>query len=287
MKRIFGDINLTWPKIVIMAIIIGIYTGTSLLIPITRDTSFSDLGATFEVWILFGIFIIMNSKTAKESALKCFIFFLISQPIVYFVQDLVEGTSLFWTYYKPWFIWTILCLPMGYIGYYMKKNKWWGLLILAPILVLLGYQYYYYLDKVMFAFPRHLLTILFCVITGLVYPLAIFEDKKIKIAGVTISALIIIVFTVLGLGSKPVYKAQVFSNNEEHPFDNTCSVIIGDDTYGKMSIVYIDSIQDYMVQGDFIKEGKTYFVLECPNGTKKTFDISIRQSTYDVKERTE
>ncbi len=32
------------------------------LLPIAKDTSFSDLTVTFEVWIFFGIFIIMNSK---------------------------------------------------------------------------------------------------------------------------------------------------------------------------------------------------------------------------------
>ena len=32
----------------------------------------------------------------------------------------------------------VACLPMGFIGYYMKKDKWWSLLILIPILVFLG-----------------------------------------------------------------------------------------------------------------------------------------------------
>lgn len=285
MKKLFGDINISWPKLLIMAIIIGIYAGASLLIPITRDTSFSDLGATFEVWIFFGIFIIMNSKTAKESALKCFIFFLISQPIIYFVQDIVEGTSLFSTYYSTWFIWTLLCIPMGYIGHYMKKNKWWGLLILAPMIVLVGYQYNYYLNKIMFAFPRHLLTVLFCVITIVSYPLVIFEDKKLRIIGEVFSVGVITIFTVLGLSSKPVYVAHVLSNNSEHPFDNTCTVSIEDESLGTIGIEYVESFSDYMVVGNFIKEGNTSFILECPNGSKKTFDIKVKQTTYDVQER--
>ena len=65
----------------------------------------------------------MNSKSAKESALKCFIFFLISQPLIYLFQDIVTGKHLFITYYRYWFMWTIACVPMGYIGYYMKKDK--------------------------------------------------------------------------------------------------------------------------------------------------------------------
>ena len=82
MKKVFGGINLTWPKVIIMAVLIGLYTGVMAMIPIARNTSLSDLAVTFEVWIFFGIFIIMNSKSPKDSALKCFIFFLISQPIV-------------------------------------------------------------------------------------------------------------------------------------------------------------------------------------------------------------
>ena len=66
---------MTWPKVIIFAVLAGVYTATMAILPIAKDTSFSDLAVTFEVWILFGIFIIMNSKTAIDSALKCFIFF--------------------------------------------------------------------------------------------------------------------------------------------------------------------------------------------------------------------
>ena len=135
MKKLFGGINLTWKKLVVFSIFVGIYTAVMAMLPIAKDTSFNDLTVTFEVWIFFGIFIIMNSKSPKDSALKCFIFFLISQPLVYLVQDIIKQSNLFNTYYRFWFLWTIACLPMGFIGYYMKKDKWWGLLILIPMLL--------------------------------------------------------------------------------------------------------------------------------------------------------
>ena len=153
MKKILSGINLTWPKVIIMGIIVGIYTAIMAMLNIVHDTSFSDLTVTFEVWIFFGILIIMNSKSAKDSALKCFIFFLISQPLVYLIQDVINSSHLFHQYYKYWFIWTIACLPMGFIGYYMKKDKWWGILILTPMLVLLGEEFSAYLSKTMFSFP--------------------------------------------------------------------------------------------------------------------------------------
>ena len=286
MKKLFGDINITWSKLIIMAIIIGIYTGAALLIPITRDTSFSDLGATFEVWIFFGIFIIMNSKTPKQSALKCFIFFLISQPIIYFVQDIVEHTSLFSTYYRTWFIWTLLCLPMGYFGYYMKKDKWWGLLILSPILLLLGFQYGYYIDKILFAFPRHLLTVLFCVITLIGYPITIFNNKTVRIIGIVISSIILLGFTIIELSDKPVYTTHIMANGNTYQFDDKCSVKIADESYGTLQIEYLEQVEDYMVRADFIKEGQTTFTLECPDYTK-TFDLRIKQNTYDIQEKVE
>ena len=46
------------------------------MLPIAKDTSFADISMTFEWWVLFGVFIIMNSKSAKDSALKCVVFFL-------------------------------------------------------------------------------------------------------------------------------------------------------------------------------------------------------------------
>ncbi len=86
MKKLFGEINLTWKKLIIFAIVAGIYTALMAIIPIFKYTSFETIVATFEVWIFFGIIIIMNSKSNKDSALKCFVFFLISQPIIYLLQ---------------------------------------------------------------------------------------------------------------------------------------------------------------------------------------------------------
>ena len=68
MKKLFGEINLTWKKLILFAVICGIYTGIMAILPITRDTSFRDISITFEWWILFGILIIINSKSPKDSA---------------------------------------------------------------------------------------------------------------------------------------------------------------------------------------------------------------------------
>ena len=285
MKKIFGGINLTWPKLIIMAIILGVYTAIMAMLPIAKDTSFSDLTVTFEVWIFFGIFIIMNSKSPKDSALKCFIFFLISQPLVYLVQDVVNHSNLFNTYYKFWFLWTIACIPMGFIGYYMKKDKWWGLLILMPMLLLTGKMCAGYLSDTMFSFPRHLLTTIFCMAALIIYPLAIFNNKKIKITGLVISGLIIISVFVICIINPPKYSTILLYNGDEYQFDDSYNVYLVDKEYGNLSIEYDERFEDWALHADFKKAGKTEFVIESPDGKKTTFDISIERSTYTIKEK--
>ena len=112
MKKLFGEIDLTWKRTILFAIIAGVYTAIIAMIPMAKDTSFADITVSFEVWIFFGILIIMNSKSAKDSAIKCFVFFLISQPLVYFIQDVIKHSSLFITYYRNWVFWTIATIPM-------------------------------------------------------------------------------------------------------------------------------------------------------------------------------
>ena len=285
MKKIFGGINLTWKKLFEFAILIGIYTGIIAMIPMLKDTSFNDITVTFEVWIFFGIFIIMNSKSAKDSALKCFVFFLISQPLVYIVQDLINHSNLFMTYYRFWIGWTIACIPMGFIGYYMKKDKWWGLLILTPIMILLGSEYSGYLSRTMFFFPRHLLTSLFCVVTLIVYPLVIFKNKKVRIVGEVINVIIIILMSAICLINPPKYSTDLFSNGDTYQFDDTYKVYLKDSKYGNLSIEYNDNFEDWMVHAEFKKGGKTEFVLEAPNGEKRVFDITIEMNKCDFKEK--
>ena len=276
---------MTWPKVIIMSIIMGVYTAVMAMLSIAQDTSFSDLAVTFEVWILFGIFIIMNSKSAKDSALKCFVFFLISQPLVYLIQDIVNGSSLFVTYYRYWFIWTVLCLPMGFAGYYMKKDKWWGLIILTPILAFLGLHFSQYLSETMFSFPRHFLTTAFCAITLILYPIVIFRNKTIRLVGVIISGAIIIAGTIVVILNPLIYSTEILSSGDEYVFDDTYKVYLADDSYGDVSLEYFESVESWMVHADFKKAGETEFVLESPDGEKTTFNLRINRTNCSVEER--
>ena len=88
---LFGGINMAWPKVIVFAVVTGAYTGIVNLIPALHDTSLSSIAVTWEAWVLFALIVACNCKKAWESALKVFVFFLISQPLVYLVDWSLYG----------------------------------------------------------------------------------------------------------------------------------------------------------------------------------------------------
>lgn len=287
MKKLFGEIDLSWKKLIIWAVIAGVYTALMAMIPITKDTSFRDIAISFEVWILFGILIIMNSKSAADSAAKCFVFFLISQPLVYLVQDVVNKSNLFDTYYRFWILWTIATIPMGFIGYYMKKDKWWGLLILGPMLLFLGAHYSGYLGETIFYFPFHLLSTLFCLVTLVIYPLCIFENKKIKTAGLIISLIIIVATTLIAVANNTTYNTTILVSDSEsgEVFDDSYRAYLEDDKFGEVNIEYDEGLEGYKVDAEFKRAGKTNLVIEDADGHKTIYEIDIKRNSYDIKKK--
>lgn len=278
--------NLSWPKIIIFAIVAGVYTALVSIFPQVADTSLHTIAVTFEVWILFGLIIIMNAKSNMDSALKCFVFFLISQPLVYLLQ--VPFSALGWglfQYYKRWFIWTILCLPMGYIGYYMKKDKWWGYIILLPMILLTAGSYRQYLSDFTFCYPYYILISVFCAAAMLIYPNVLFKDKKIKTAGTVVSAVLIIGLTVITVINPLRYPTELLSTVDGKDITNEYQVSLADDKYGDVSIEYIESIDSYMVHADFKKKGNTELIIITPDGTTKRYDLHIELSSYELKEK--
>ena len=174
---------------------------------------------------------------------------------------------------------------MGYIGYYMKKDKWWGYLILLPMILLDAYSYSIYLSYFTFSYPKYLLISLFCIVTMIIYPIYIFKNKKIKIVGIVISSILILSITIIGFINPYTYSTEILSNNDEHHFDDTYKVYLTDSKYGKVKIIYENGIEDYMVHADFKKEGKTNMILESPNNEKTEYTIDIKRDTYDINKK--
>lgn len=291
MKKLFGGINMTWKRVILFAILCGVYTGVMALIPATKDTSFRDISISFEWWILFAILIIVNSKTPLDSALKVFVFFLISQPLVYLVQVPFspDGFGLF-RYYPAWFEWTLLTFPMAFVGHYMKRDKWWGLLILAPMLLFLGFHYLGFFGEAVHFFPNHLLSALFCAVTLIVYPMFIFRDKRIRIAGLILSILILIAASVYGVLDQRshTYDTSLLSSGGEIcavDYDDSYKVYLEDPSFGDVHIGYEENIESYLVYASFKKTGDTVLVLEAPTGEKYYYDLSVERDSYTVRKQ--
>jgi len=291
MKKLFGGLDLTWPRIIIAAVIAGLYTGLMAMLPAAKNTSFADISISFEVWILFGILIIVNSKTPVESALKCFVFFLISQPIVYLVQ--VPFNRLGWgifVYYRPWFYWTVFTLVMGCVGWYMRREKWWSVLILSSMLSLLAFHFYGFLREAVSFFPNHLLSAVFCAVTMIAYPLCVFSEKKPRAAGLIVSVVLLLaaIAFVFAQGRTSYNTTLMVSGGSAGvEFDDTCGVSLKDNAYGKVFVKYEENIECWMVNAELTKTGDTELTVRDLDGKEHVFALHIGRDTYELHEITD
>ncbi|MBQ2468232.1 MAG: hypothetical protein II503_00985, partial [Clostridia bacterium] len=169
-EKVYGGLDMNWLTVILFAVGTAILTAVFLVIPIFNDTSFERMGVTFEAWIFFAVLIMANCKKPLDSALKTFVFFLISQPLIYLFQ--VPFSDMGWSlfgYYKNWFIWTLFTFPMAFVGWYIKKKNWISLLILAPVLFILTGDCIGAFGHTFRHFPYLIVTALFCLGQILIY----------------------------------------------------------------------------------------------------------------------
>lgn len=199
MKRIFGGLNMTWPKMILFAMATGIYTGLVMLVPFLHDTSFQDIGVSYEWWVVFAVIVVVNCKKSWEAALKCFVFFLISQPLVYLVEILF-GTLDFetcWRYYRNmWGPMTMLTLPGGFIAYFCKKQNVLGAVILGLGNTIQACMALHYFGTAVKHFPHHLLTALFCVASIFVMSFLIQKERKNRLISILLPILLVAALVV-------------------------------------------------------------------------------------------
>ena len=176
----------------------GVLVGGLMLIPVSDQSSVKDIGTNFEWWILFGIIIVSNSKSPVDSAAKAFVFFLISQPLIYLVQ--VPFSEMGWGlfgYYKYWFYWTLATIPMGAVGHFVKRGDLISSVILAPMTVFLTVYVLSYGRSAVRDFPHHLASAVFCAVFIVISILGIARTKYAMIASWVIEALSIIVVVII------------------------------------------------------------------------------------------
>ena len=285
-RKIFGGIRLTWPGLVTAAVLSSAVTAAAALIQVFRNTSFFAVSATPEIWILLCILIIMNSRSNLDSALKCLAFFLISQSLAFLFQ--VPFSPLGWAligYYRCRFIVALFSFPTGYIGYWIKMGKWWGYLILLPMIVLTGYSYLMYFSEFQFSMPRYILIALFCACAIILYPAGLFEDRRIRIFGTAFGAAAVAVLTAVCLLNPPVLSAEIAANGDDIAFDGSYSVSLSDGGFGDVEIRYEDSIGGHVLHADLRRAGDAVLTLVSPDGERTEYALHIERNGVEISEK--
>ena len=204
LKRLFYGLDMSWKHVIVSAIVLGVFVGLLMSVPALVDTSFTRIGVIFYWWVLFGTIIITNSKTHLDAALKCFVFFLISQPLIYLVQ--VPFSQLGWGlfgFYRYWFMWTLATLPMGFIGHWLLARKdIWSAIILGPAVALVAFEGVGEFNTAFNNFPQYFISGLYCLGIIIVLLLGVLGDWRQRIFSI-ISAVIFGIIMVLVLASRP------------------------------------------------------------------------------------
>ena len=269
LKKIYGGLNMSWPAVIIMAVASAVVTAVFLQVPIFKNTSFERMGITFEAWFVFALLIMPNSKSPLDSALKTFVFFLVSQPLIYLIQ--VPFSDMGWGllgYYRNWVVWTLLTFPMAFVGWFLRKRNWLSLLILSPTIVFLSAVGVGALTDTFYEPPHLLVTGLFCLGQVAAYTFAFTENKWQRLAALA-AVIITAVIVVISVGQADISGQSAlpdgysYSENAEISVENSeiASVELTDPKEG---FVYIKGS----------KYGETEFTVT--DGDKKdTFTLKL------------
>ena len=187
LKKYFGKFDMTWRRVLLLALGTAVWTAAVAALPFLNDTSFEDISVTFEWWFLFAVFIVVNCERWWEASLKCFVFFLISQPLIYLFQVpfSTQGWGLF-GYYKYWFGITLLTLPGAAVAYQLKRKSWLSVAVLCVATGYLACQGAMYFHFAALRFPRHLLSAVFCLALAVFFVFVLLDEKKHRVAALVI-----------------------------------------------------------------------------------------------------
>lgn len=240
--HLFGGIRMSWVKVILLAVGSALLTAMFLVVPIFNGTSFWEAGTYLEAWVLIAIIIMVNCKSPLESAIKTFVFFLISQPLIYLFQVpfYFDGFRIF-LYYRNWIIPTLLTFPMAFVGWYLRRRDWISLLILSPMLVLLSAMGVTYARMTVAAFPDHLVAVIFCFGQIALYLYAFFDRAWQRLAGTgaVIAAIVMMLIASGGFGSGS--SQMIFEKRMDLPDQPVLSseavVELEDSSYGSVQIL--------------------------------------------------
>ena len=284
-KKSFLEFNLTWAKLIIFSVVIGIIVGIIMSIPGFDDTSFQDIGTTFEWWILFGTIIIYNSKSHLDSGLKCIVFFLISQPIIYFVQVpfYFNGFEIF-NYYPYWFKITLLTFPMGFIGYEIRKNNIISCIILSSMTCLLALHGIGFFKSAYEKPYHHLLSGIYCFVFIVILIFGVLRDNMLRLLAFAVVAVFTIAYFFYSFRNVETDPTAIFilDSKEDLGIDEISpdwSVIL----YGRGGKGEIFEFEDkYNVRINIIIGEEYVLSLTSPDNVEYEYDL-VKNKQDDIK----
>lgn len=192
-KNIFTKLNMTWKLVFVLSVACGVIPGLLMVPEQLSGTSLQMPGISFEFWVFAGLFISLNCEKALDAGLKVFVFFLISQPLIYLVQ--VPFSWLGWGlfgYYPQWAAITVLTFPAGMLANLITRNKWWSILILLVPMGILALELPSSITAMLASFPKMSLTCLFIVLQLLLIPAALLQGKGRLVATYVLIAVMMV-----------------------------------------------------------------------------------------------
>lgn len=285
MKKLFGSFNLSWKFLILFSIGIGLLVGILNRLPFLIGTSFQDIAIYIEMWIILAIFVIVNCKSFKDAVCKCFIFFLISQPLIYIVEvlidtvfykkDFIDNLVLYFKNYYfggNWFYWTLLTIPGSFIAYQVKKDNILSSLILSVatgVLAFIGVKGL--LNTLINNFPYHLLNSLLCLYFSYRLIFLILKNKRNKIISIILTTFGLLIGIIMFV----IDNNSIKYSSIEVDFDKDINIV---DVYADdNTLVYVsfESGDDFMFIHSLDKIGNTKIVATDNYGNQYIYDVSV------------
>ena len=282
LKRIFGGLKWSWPGLILFAVISGVVTGLiALLVP--DGNSFRQIAVTFEAWIVLAVIVAVNCEKPLEAACKTFVYFLISQPLVYLVQVPFHsmGFGLFRYYWPYWFYWTAAVFPGAFIAWYVKRDDWIAALILSVALAMLILIGSGYLKELISAPPKFLVAALFCFGSVPLLILCILHKRNPRLiaAGIAVLVLVVCMFVQFRSGVGKDYEFSFGLDPEKYPVTEGWRAELEDPDNGTVILTPGEDVIGpgcHVVIRDISKP--TGIILTDPDGSKYTVPLVVEQT---------
>lgn len=258
--------EMTWPRLLIISVASAVVVAVLNCIPALENTSFTVPAETTEVWVVLAVYIIMNCKGYKDAVIKTFVFFLVSQPLIYLIEVPFKeaGWGLF-SYYGFWAFITVLTIPGSAIAYRVKKGDWISALILSVANGMMIIGILYRVQTLIYEFPRYLLMFIFCFITPIIFNLLLLKDKKSKIIAFAL------VVVSIGIG---LWKFLLFPTDfkTSYPLDEPGNWTVETEPEDGLTVV-VDGEDSLDLASH--RNGDYSFVIVSDEGERIKFDVNV------------